>query len=291
MIAGLSQLPSFADPIISYGTDTSTGFETITQTITIGSGPLNANENSTLFTFMDFNSLINSQMLTGMGINYTYKNDTTFDYQFTQTVNSFTVTNNDTSGGTDQFVGTVTSAVNLDTATTMPNSNGSGDRKTVTGDLGIGYVGNTPQSLAVTLVNSGLQTLPFNSTFTYPGTPITVTGGVSWNINVGNMNNACSFGDVNSGDGCTAALTANGTYSGNGSFIYGLDATGAFSVAGGGSTPNVDLTVQGSATQTAEAEVTYEFTTSATSLTPEPTTMVLFGSALVGLGLLRRRVS
>jgi len=37
--------------------------------------------------------------------------------------------------------------------------------------------------------------------------------------------------------------------------------------------------------------VVYDFTTSSSSsVTPEPTTMVLFGSALVGLGLLRKRV-
>jgi hypothetical protein len=36
--------------------------------------------------------------------------------------------------------------------------------------------------------------------------------------------------------------------------------------------------------------VVYDFTTSASSTTPEPTTMLLFGSAMVGLGLLRKRV-
>jgi hypothetical protein len=44
------------------------------------------------------------------------------------------------------------------------------------------------------------------------------------------------------------------------------------------------------ATSVADAvTVVYDFTTSSSSVTPEPTTMVLFGSALVGLGLLRKR--
>jgi len=37
-------------------------------------------------------------------------------------------------------------------------------------------------------------------------------------------------------------------------------------------------------------EVTYEYSTFSTSNTPEPTTMVLFGSALVGLGCIRKRI-
>jgi hypothetical protein len=41
---------------------------------------------------------------------------------------------------------------------------------------------------------------------------------------------------------------------------------------------------------TESVTIAYDYTTSAVSTTPEPTTMVLFGTALVGLGLLRKRV-
>jgi hypothetical protein len=61
---------------------------------------------------------------------------------------------------------------------------------------------------------------------------------------------------------------------------------------------NVTTTLSGGSTSTAKSTsiaesitVFYDYTTStATPTTPEPTTMVLFGSALVGLGLLRKRV-
>jgi len=49
----------------------------------------------------------------------------------------------------------------------------------------------------------------------------------------------------------------------------------------------LNLTIVATTTYSAQAEVTYEYTVP--SGTPEPGTMVLLGSALVGLGVIRKR--
>lgn len=77
--------------------------------------------------------------------------------------------------------------------------------------------------------------------------------------------------------------TSFGAYEGAGSFtISGITATSLISAFGGG---NVSVTQVTDADL--KATVTYNYTIP--SGTPEPATMVLFGSALVGLGLIRRR--
>jgi hypothetical protein len=55
------------------------------------------------------------------------------------------------------------------------------------------------------------------------------------------------------------------------------------------SAANSNYGIVSTSTQVAGLSVTYSYA-APTSATPEPTTMVLFGSALVGLGLLRKRV-
>ena len=69
-------------------------------------------------------------------------------------------------------------------------------------------------------------------------------------------------------------------------FSYGLTDSQQFasSISGGGL---LGLTMVATTTYSAEAEVTYEY--SVPSGTPEPGTMVLLGSTLVGLSVVRKR--
>ena len=95
-----------------------------------------------------------------------------------------------------------------------------------------------------------------------------------------------TFGSLNTH--CSLGLTADGTYSGSGSYTYGLTDTQQFadSLVGTG---NLNLTFVATTTYTGEAEVTYEYSVPVNG-SPEPATMLLFGSALVGLGCIRKRI-
>jgi hypothetical protein len=75
-----------------------------------------------------------------------------------------------------------------------------------------------------------------------------------------------------------------GSYSGGGTWTLTGKTFSNTGFGGGGGNITLNQTTQAMV----EAEVDYTYTTP--SGTPEPTTMVLFGSALVGLGLLRKRV-
>jgi len=270
-----------ADPIITYrtvfGIDTSTGNQTVTQIATFSSPiDLNVTSGESLFQFGSFASL---------GIaNATYVNgDSTFDYEFTNSVNSFQVTNED--NNKDTIVATVQSLVNVDSGTTMPNSNGSGNRESTGMGLGFGFTGNVPNQQTVSAAQTSGSGVTLNSgqTYTYPSLPIITTIGIGYN--------ACgTFGDTSFADaqnlGCAVNLTSS-SYATTG-FAYGLTDTQQFADQLIG-TGNLDLNIQASTTYTAEAEVTYEYTVSQPA-TPEPATIGLMGGALIGLGMLARRL-
>ncbi len=259
-----------------YGFDSSTGNYTVTQIGTFSSPvPLNVGSGQSLFTFGSFASLgiANATFVTGA---------TTFDYEFTNSVNSFQVTNNDT--GTDTIVATVESLVNVDPGTTMPNANGSGDRKNTGVGLGFGFVGNTPnqQTVSAAQTPNGGITLNPGQAYVYPSLPVVTTLGIGYN--------ACStFGDTSLADaqnlGCAVNLTS-ASYATTG-FSYGLTDTQQFAdqLIGSG---NLNLNIQASTTYTAQAEVTYEYTLPS-SPAPEPTTMALMGGALICFGWLGNR--
>ena len=94
------------------GLTPSTGNYTVTQTASVGPTNLNVVSPTSTFTFLDFASLgiAGATYITG---------DSTFDYEFTNSVNVFNVTNNDS--GTDTFNASVQSLVNVDSSSTMPN--------------------------------------------------------------------------------------------------------------------------------------------------------------------------
>jgi hypothetical protein len=209
--------------------------------------------------------------------------DTTLDYQFTDTVSQFQVTNNDTQ--TDNVNFGLTSTAALDSGTSIGNT----DRKSACAGIGNPAVNPAPfllnQNCQGTFapVNVMNQALEAGQTYIMPGLPIVSTVGIC-------ANTGGAFGTVNATGGgqCADSLTNDALYSGSSTNVsFGItDATSySFSSAAAGS--NTNLQFQSTTAFTGEAEITYEFTGAAP--TPEPTTMVLLGSALVGLGLLRKR--
>jgi hypothetical protein len=274
-VAAMGSTGAFATSIISFGTDPGTGNHTVTQTITIPTQLLNVLSPNSLFSFLGFSALG-----LGGGATYVGGGTSTFDYEFTDTVTQFQITNNDTS--TDTVNASVQSVVKIDSTSTMPNNaldgvHFSGDNKTVGQDLGIGFTGTTEGNLTHNVASITNQVLGAGQTVFYSPLPVTFTDGIGFN-------NCSSFGDINSTDGCAQSL-ASAIYATTG-FTWGTTDLQAFqsSLTGSG---NLNLNIIATTQYDVEAEVTYEYTLS--SGTPEPTTMALMGGALLGLGLLGKR--
>jgi len=273
---------TLSNPTVTFGTDASTGLDTVTQCASFAA-PLNTNSP---FNFGSFNSL---------GItNGVYESaDTTFDYQFSNILTQFQVTNNDTE--TDTINASVQSLITNSSTTTLPNyPSFSGFLQTADGTNGL-LIPNASNTFApnagvgtqtTTLAAITGQTLAQGSTYVYVGLPVTYTDGIYLTINGNNGNNACSFGDTDRGDDCNSHFNDSGNFFLTNSFVFGTSDNQMFgeSVTGSG---NLNLNIIATTNYTAEAEVTYEYTVS--TGTPEPTTMVLMGGALVGLGLFGKK--
>jgi len=131
---------------------------------------------------------------------------------------------------------------------------------------------------------------------TTPGVCASTTGASTCNqINFGAQ---AAVTDINTG--ILSVIYTNGTglqgVSGlilNGTSIGNYIGGGSFNLAGstvGSSTITGASSVIGGVSVVGRVNAEVDYTYTVASSTPEPTTMVLFGSALVGLGLLRKRV-
>jgi len=260
---------SCAAPIFIYGFDSSTGNYTVTQTYTLGTTLLNINSPTSLFSFGSFASLGIAGATYAAG-------DSTFDYEFTNTVTAFQITNNDTPTSSDMVSASVQSLVDVDTGTNMPGPRR--DRKNTGIGLGFGFTGSTPNQQTLTALGTpGYVAIAGGATYMYPTLPATTTFGIGYA-------NCATFGDTSATDGCSLNLTSS-SYVTTG-FSYGLTDSQQFASSTSDGV-SLGLTIVASTYYTAEAEVTYEYTVP--SGTPEPGTMVLRGSALVGLGVIRKR--
>jgi len=278
VVAGLASTVAFGNSI-TFGFDPTTGLNTVTQTSPLFSQGLNINSPSSVFSFLNFSSL----GISVAGSTVAYVNgDSTYDYMFKNVVSQFSITNNDTQ--TDNVNAQILTNLNVDGASTMPGT-GTGttnDKRNIGLDLGFGFTGAVPNQQTVTIADTGNIFINAGDTYNHPGLPVTFTEG----IGLGTCGN---FGDTHVGDGCALDLKQDATYAGTGTNSYGLTDTGSFAFAGVGNTGNPHLSFAGTTTYSAQAEITYEYSVTPNSTTPEPTTMALMGCALFGLGFIGKR--
>jgi len=211
-------------------------------------------------------------------------------FQAVENVTDFTVMN---TGSSPQ---TFSLTVTTDLTNTFVNSATAADKFTAasqnltvfdTGGTTILALGSCKEdpTTTVPLSCAGAQTLAGGASTEYA--PLTVN---NTNPNYSGANNPdFAVPPVGTGLGGVTGVTKTGTSIGN--YVGG---TGFFTLSGttlGGTTFSTtgtnNETLSQTTTTTYEAEVDYTYTPF--SSTPEPATMVLFGSALVGLGFIRRR--
>jgi len=139
----------------------------------------------------------------------------------------------------------------------------------------------TAESLP-TYFNPSSVAVAANTTKTVSGTVSdTQTGHVNVPTRVltTSVNNSSNTATLSSGD--------ISTYIGSGTVTYELDLSSGVHIPG--TTPSGMNTGSDSVLNSGTAMITYTYTYTDTNVAPEPTTMVLFGSALLGIGMLRKR--
>ena len=271
-IAAAAATFASAQPIINYGFDSSTGKNTVTQTVTFNSQGLSGTPDSLLAQFSGFAAL---------GIaNATYiSGDTTLDYKLVDTLSTFQVTNLDATQSDTVNFG-LQSQITGDGSTNLNTADKHASYSAI-GDGNVNYL-NVAGNDTFNMASVSNQTLAAagqsGDTYTYAGLPLSFTLGIS-------AANACSFGSLS--HSCVEALTNDAVYSSAANVLFGVDNSGnyTFSAAGGS---NANLHFVSSASVSGEAEITYEYSVPGGS-TPEPGTWALAGSALIGLGMIGKR--
>jgi hypothetical protein len=244
-----------AGPIVASTTSNSGGV--IVQTGSLASQFLDINDPTGLVQFQDFGNY---------GIANGILNSVTLTYTFQNQLTNFALTNNGS---------TAVTGVNVILQSTFYLDSGS----TANSDLaaleaGLGVSGTGPGNInnIITTKNIGSYT---NATVNAGATDTSYTPGLLPLLNLGNLASL----------GSPITLTAS-NYAGSGNYNIGISDIGAYSFSGGGSGGSANVTVSYNTALSETATLTYNYTVSST---PEPATMTLFGSALLGIGFFARK--
>jgi hypothetical protein len=213
-----------------------------------------------------------------LGITGTYVG-AVLDFQFGNAVTNIAIKNND--AGTDQATITINSLASLDSATTGLNSTDLLNVVSVAEGLGF-----TTSTRNATAFQYGLNKLVYTS-----GNQVIFAGNTFNGTNSSFTDNLSAGTSSTGSDFNTFPITLTTDLSGAGSFVIGTNDILSYNVANNGGTGALNLGVQYNSSYNTAAAVTYTYTvTDPPSTAPEPATFALFGGALLGAGLLRKRI-
>jgi len=253
-------------------------FSTALTSITASSSPIE-NFNLGQFNRTAINAAITAACASGHTC--TASNLTSIDFQLASTVNTAFITTNSTAGtlrvgvsGPDGFDGSgslqYSYAVQADLVLFDPN------------------LFSTVETLPTFFNTTSIATAKTSTKTTSGAASDTQTGhiNVATGLLTTSVNNIANTATL-SGPYTTVGTDLN-TYVGAGTVTYELAIAAGYHVPG---TTPAGLALNSDATLTSgTATIVYTYTYDDTvTTTPEPTTMVLFGSALLGIGLLRKR--
>ncbi len=230
------------------------------------------------------NSLFDFQFFGSLGITGVL-NGASMDYQYDNYATNLSITNNDSTSSATVNVALQSTAL-LDSGTNLPGcvagvASGNNDCLHARNDMqGVSNAGAA--GVANNIFSQSNLTLAPGETKTFAPPPVTFTNGISY------FGGGCAPGSCFGNPADALALNPN-NYTGTGIFSFGLTDAASFSQGAAGNGGSANITVVYTTTYDAQAEVTYNYFVS--NGTPEPSTMLLMGSALIGLSFLGRRLA
>jgi len=237
---------------------------TITETAVGGPSTLNVSTGNGLISFDKFGNLGIAGTLTG----------TSLYVGFQTTTNSLSAKNNatDTTDAT-----TFTFGYNNQFAFDPASTLASADTTALNTGLGVAAGSTFLIKPGASIAN---QAIASGATFSIPNPVSAPTTGYYSLFGEANL---CGLGTTS-----TSQCALSGDYSGAGTFSVGILDTAQY-VSQITGTGTLNLTVLASSVMNEVGSVTYTYTVN-TAATPEPATFALFGGALLGAGLLRKRM-
>jgi len=265
-VSGLASATTITYNLVSDNGTTST--YTATETYSSGAVSTTSGTPSALAQFDYFGNLgLTGATLTGA----------TLYYGYTAQINSLSVTNN---GATAGITVSLANAFSVDSGTTLP----SADLTNLLSGANSGGGATLNQTVDTRSVPGFTnQNITAGGTYSIPSPTFLPASG---EYNLMRILGAISGSNTST---TPVALTSS-LYTGTGFFDFGANDSVSFvgQIVGGGS-PNVTVTSNTQFSATSTLVYTYTVADPPPSSTPEPATFALFGGALLGAGLLRKR--